>query len=169
MNAKRYLVRLVRPVFQVAVVEVEASDENEAMFDALLQADTVPEELWSGDFDLTSYGYDAQYVEEVTESNEDAYIFSGIEEDRRYLLLSANTNTGEGEMLLQPWLGEISDLLVADLGMDWRGQLEELEEEGCARFYGALEEQLARKDRKPAKVIPFRRPEDSSKSPIHEA
>lgn len=158
MGTKQYRVRLVRPVFQVAVVEVEASDENDAMLDALHQADTVPEELWSGNFDQANYGYDAQYVEETGESDEDDYIFSGIDDDRRYLLLSANTDTGEGEMLPQPWLNEISDLMVADLGMDWRGQLEELEVEGCSRFYESLEDQIARKDRKPAKVIPFRRP-----------
>lgn len=163
MSSKRYRVRLVRPVFQFAVVEVEAIDENEAMLDALHQAVTIPESAWSGNFDQANYGYDAQYVEEVVESDEDDYIFSGIDEDRRYLLLSANTNTGEGEMLLQPWLSEISDLMVADLGMDWRGQLEELEAEGCARFYGALEDQLAHKDRKPAKVIPFRRPTNPRK------
>ena len=61
-------------------------------------------------------------------------------------------------MLMQPWMSEISDLMVADLGMDWRGQLEELEAEGCTRFYESLEDQVVRKDRKPAKVIPFRRP-----------
>lgn len=158
MNAKRYLVRLVRPVFQVAVVEVEANDENDAMLDALHQADSVPDELWSGNFDQANYGYDAQYVEEVAESDEDDYIFSGIEEDRRYLLLAANTDTGEGEMLPQPWLSEVSDLMVADLGMDWRSRLEVLETEGCERFYESLEDQVVRKDRKPAKVIPFRRP-----------
>ena len=168
MNAKRYLVRLVRPVFQVAVVEVEANDENEAMFDALHQADTVPEELWFGDFDQANYGYDAQYVEEAEESGEDNYIFTGIDEDRRYLLLCANTNTGEGELLPQPWVNEISDLMVADLCMDWRGHVEDMEAAGCAKFYESLEDQLARKDRKPAKVIPFRRPADLSRIPTHE-
>lgn len=158
MGTKRYLVRLVRPLFQVAVVELEAADENEAMLDALHQADTIPEEVWSGNFDPASYGYDTQYVEEVGEPDGDDYIFNGIEEERHYLLLKANTDTGEGDILPQPWLNEISDLMVADLGMDWRSQLEELEAEGCARFYGALEDQIAHKDRKPAKVIPFRRP-----------
>lgn len=158
MSTKRYRVRLVRPVFQVAVVEVEASDEYGAMLDALHQADTVPEELWSGNFDQANYSYDAQYVEEASEPDADDYIFSGIDEDRRYLLLGANTDTGEGEMLPQPWISEISDLMVADLGMDWRGQLEKLEVEGCTRFYESLEDQIAHKDRKPAKVIPFRQP-----------
>jgi len=165
MSMKRYRVRLVRPVFQVAVVEVEANDENDAMLDALHQADTIPEEVWSGNFDQANYGYDAQYVEEAGESDEDDYIFTGIDEDRRYLLLKANTGTGEGEFLPQPWLTEISDLMIADLGMDWRGQVEELEAEGCASFYESLEDQLARKERKPGKVIPFRRPADSSKNP----
>lgn len=164
MITKRYLVRLVRPVFQVAVVEVEANNENDAMLDALHQADTVPEEVWSGRFDPSNYGYDTQYVGEAGESDEDDYIFSGIDEESRYLLLKANTGTGEGELLPQPWLTEISDLMIADLGMDWRSQVKELETEGCASFYESLEDQLARKERKPGKVIPFRRPADSSKN-----
>lgn len=158
MSTNRYRVRLVRPIFQVAVVEVEASDEHEAVLDALHQADTIPEEAWSGGFDPSSYGYDAHFVEATGESDDDDFIDADIDEDHRYLLLKANIDTGEGGILLQPWISEISDLMVADLGMDWRGQLEEFEVEGCARFYESLEEQNDRKDKKPAKVIPFRRP-----------
>lgn len=161
MNTRRYRVRLVRPVFQVAVVEVEASDEEQAMLEALGQAESISENNWTGSFDSDSYFYDAQFVEDAEESTDD-YIFTGIDEDRKYLLLKADTDSGEGELLLQPWITEISDLMVADLSMDWGNQLGALEEAGTVSFYESLE-QIHDKPKVPAKIIPFRRPEKRDK------
>lgn len=154
MSTRRYRVRLVRPIFQAAVVEVEASDEEQAILEALSQAETISEKNWSGSFDPDSYFYDAQFVEDAEESSDD-YIF---DENRKYLLLKADTDSGEGELLLQPWITEISDLMVADLSMDWGGQLDVLEEAGTVSFYESLE-QIHAKPKVPAKIIPFRRPE----------
>lgn len=161
MSTKQYRVRLVRPIFQAAIVEVEASDEEQAMLEALGQAESISEKDWQGAFDPGSYFYDAQFVEDAEDSTDD-YIFSGIDEDRKYLLLKADTDSGEGELLLQPWITEISDLMVADLSMDWGGQLEALEEAGTVSFYESLE-QIHAKPKTPAKIIPFRRPDKSDK------
>lgn len=160
MSKKRYRVRLVRPVFQVAVVDVEAAEEEGAMLEALSQAETIPEKDWRGAFNPDSYFYDAQYVEEADKPQDD-YIFTGIDEDRKYLLLKADTDSGEGKVIFQPWLNEISDLMIADLCSDWSGQLQGLEEAGVSSFYESLEKQLELKNKTPAKVIPFRRPESS--------
>jgi hypothetical protein len=162
MSTRRYRVRLVRPLFQVAVVDVEAADEEVAMLEALSQAGTITEKEWVGEFDPDGYFYDVQYVEEAEESDDD-YIFTGIEKDRKYLLLKADTDSGEGEITFQPWMSEVSDLMVADLCSDWSGQLEELEEEGASNFYESLEKQLQVKNKTPAKVIPIRRT-DSNKA-----
>jgi hypothetical protein len=51
--------------------------------------------------------------------------------------------------------------MVADLCSDWSSQLVELEKEGASNYYEALEQQLHLKNRAPAKVIPFRRPDSS--------
>ena len=159
MSTKRYRVRLVRPVFQVVVVDVEASGNEEAIVEAICQAETIQEKEWVGEFDPDNYFYDVQYVEEA--EGEGDYIFTGIDEDRKYLLLKADTGSGEGEVLFQPWLTEISDLMVADLCSDWGGLLQELEEVGVSSFYESLEQQLHVKNKAPAKVIPFRRPDSS--------
>lgn len=87
--------------------------------DAIHHADSIPEAAWSGSFDPSSYGYDVQYVKEAGNPDEGDYLFTGIDKERRYLLLKANTGTGEGELLPQPWLTEINDLMLADLA--WTG------------------------------------------------
>jgi hypothetical protein len=165
MSTKRYRVRLVRPVFQVAVVDVEAAGEAEAMLEALSQAETIPEKDWVGEFDPDSYFYDVQYVEGADDQLDD-YIFTDIENDRKYLLLKADTISGEGEVTFQPWMSEVSDLMLADLCSDWSGQLEELEAEGASNFYETLEKYLQVKNKTPAKVIPFRRPESKKADEI---
>jgi hypothetical protein len=58
----------------------------------------------------------------------------------RYMLLRANIDSGEGETLLQPWMRNCSDLMVADVCDDWSGQLAELGEEGWGQFMDWLED-----------------------------
>ena len=156
MDTKKYRVRLVRPVFQFAVVEVEANCENAAIFEAIILADTVPEQAWSGEFDPESYYYDAHYIEEVSETEHD-YISDGIEDDRKYLLLRGDIDSGSGAVPFQPWMTDISDLMLADLCQDWCADLADLEEAGMAGFYASLDRQIQSRDSVLAKVIPFRR------------
>jgi hypothetical protein len=97
MERRRYLVRLIRPVFEVAVVEVEAEDEETAAVAALHSANSIGEEHWAGRFDADNYACDAQYVIAAEEA-EDDYVFSGIENERKYLLLKADLDAGEGQV-----------------------------------------------------------------------
>ena len=49
------------------------------------------------------------------------------EAETRYVLLKANCDTAEGDLLLQPWLViEQPDLLTSDLCREWLGSLNEL-------------------------------------------
>lgn len=159
MEPKTYRVRLVRPVFQAALVEVEAVGEQEAIFATFAQSGTIPDEEWVGKFDPDSYFCDAQFVDEAGDG--DDYIFTEVDAYRKYLLLKANTDSGEGELLLQPWMDGITELMLADLSSDWSGELAELAEEGVSRFVESLERQKRLLNKTPAKVIPFRRPENS--------
>jgi len=58
----------------------------------------------------------------------------------------------------QPWIGEVSDLMLADLCADWAGELSEAEEAGVAGFYDWAERHARFLKDGPAKVIPLRRP-----------
>ena len=156
MEKKRFRVRLVRPVFQYVDVEVEAGEEYEALSAAIAGAGTVPDADWRGSFDPDKYGVDAVAVGDAADIDEE--IFTSIAEGEKYLLLKADTDTGEGEVLYQPWMANISDLMVADLCSDWNGELAEAEAEGAERFYDWLERHGRFIKEGPAKVIPLRRP-----------
>lgn len=156
MRKTRFRVRLVRPVFQYVDVEVEAEEESEALSSALAGAETVPDSEWHGNFDPDEYGADAVAVDDTAEIDEE--IFESIAGEKKYLLLKADIDSGEGEVLYQPWMREISDLMVADLCSDWSGELAEAEEVGAERFYDWLERHARFLKDGPAKVIPLRRP-----------
>lgn len=156
MEKKRFRVRLVRPVFQYVDMEVEAGEEYEAVSTALEGAGTIPDGEWRGNFDPEEYGVDAVHVTEAAGVDEE--MFTSIAEEKKYLLLKADIDSGEGEVVYQPWIGEISDLMLADLCSDWTGELAEAEEGGVARFYDWAERHARFLKEGPAKVIPLRRP-----------
>jgi hypothetical protein len=135
MNPNTFKIRIVRPVFQSVIVEVEADSEEEAVAAALGQADTVSEEEWAGAFEPEDYFYDAHCIKEVHPS-----------EYRKYLPLRASTFSGEGEVLYQPWLEEVDDLMLADLCMDWSGQLEEARKGSFSLAIEVMKDQIQTKN-----------------------
>lgn len=154
MEKKRFRVRLVRPVFEYADVEVEAGEEYEAVTTALAGAGTIPADAWRGKFAPEEYGVDAVCVTETAGNDEE--IFTAIAGEKRYLLLRADTDAGEGEVVYQPWIGEVSALMLADLCADWTGELAETEEAGVAGFCDWAERHARFLKEGPAKVIPLR-------------
>ncbi len=154
MEKKRFRVRLVRPVFEYADVEAEAGEEFEAICTALAGAGTIPADAWRGKFAPEEYGVDAVCVTETAGNDEE--LFTAIAGEKKYLLLKADTDSGEGEVVYQPWIGEVSDLMLADLCADWAGELAEIGEVGVAGFcYWAKRYERFLKEG-PAKVIPLR-------------
>ena len=174
MIPNRFTVRIVRPVFESVVVEVEADCEEEAIASALGQADSIPDEDWSGVFESENYFYDAQCIDIIhgcdgkeqrsaEDESENEYDPLAPNEYRRYLLLKANTFTGEGEVLYQPWLEEVDDLMLADVCMDWANQLDEARKGVFLLATTVMEAQLKTKNKKPAKILQFKRPNDPNK------
>lgn len=154
MEKKRFRVRLVRPVFEYADVEVEAGEEFEAGFMALAGAGAVPADAWHGEFAPEEYSFDAVCVTEMDGGDEE--IFTAIAAEKKYLLLKADTDTGEGEVVYQPWIGEVDDLKLADLCADWTGELAEAGETGVAGFCDWAERHARFLKEGPAKIIPLR-------------
>ena len=154
MEKKRFIVRLVRPVFEYADVELEAGEEFEAGFMALAGAGAISADAWRGKFAPEEYGVDAVCVTEAADDDEE--IFTAIAGEKKYLLLKADTGSGEGEIVYQPWIGEVSALMLADLCADWTGELDEAGESGVAGFCDWAERQARFLKEGPAKVIPLR-------------
>jgi hypothetical protein len=147
MEKKRFRVRLVRPVFEYADVEVEAEEEIEAVSTALAEAGSISADAWHGKFAPEEYGIDSVCVTETTGDDEE--IFTAIATEKKYLLLKADTGSGEGEVVYQPWIGEVSALMLADLCSDWTGELAEVEEAGVAGFCDWAERHALFTRRKP--------------------
>ena len=98
----KYYVRVARPRIETAVVEVDAVDDEEAEQRALEQATQLSEASWAIEpFDMGTATH--------------------------YLLLRADCDVVEGEVVVQPWLVvDDPDLLASDLTRDWLRSLEQL-------------------------------------------
>ena len=130
----KFFVQVARPRIDTAIVEVEATDDEDAERKALEKAKRLPQAAWSTQpFDPKNY---RPHVETMIAEDE----FPATEQpDRaraaellaeigtRYLLLKANCDGAEGDLMLQPWLVvDQPDLLTSDLCRDWLGSLNEL-------------------------------------------
>src|SRR5208337_1402364 len=125
----RYYVQVARLRLDTAIVEVDASDDGDAEQKAIEQARLLPGAEWElQPFDHAAYQPHAEAMvaqDELTESEvvEDAL----RRNETRYLLLKGDCETGEGDIILQPWLKtQEPDLLASDLCAEWIGALEQL-------------------------------------------
>ena len=125
----RYYVQVARLRLDTAIVEVEASDDGDAEQKAIEQARLLPGAEWElQPFDHAAYQPHAEAMiaqDELTDSEsvEDAL----RRNETRYLLLKGDCETGEGDVILQPWLKtQEPDLLASDLCAEWIGALKQL-------------------------------------------
>ena len=127
---KTFTVRLVRPVFETVVVEVEAWSHKDARRKALDSADKLPVEDWAAvTFDEREYSphvasiIDNQEIYE-TSLNPHAKIRASrladqVPETIKYMILAADLESGEGHCLPQPWFEYAETSLQADLCSGW--------------------------------------------------
>lgn len=126
--SKVYTIRLVRPVFQSTVIEVEALSRKSAQQKALRRAKTLNDSDWSAPmFDQDRYEphvemiVDNQEVYETSPTPHQAIraFRSGDNGHVAYLILEANLNDAVGRLLPQPWFRDLSPVLQADVCSDW--------------------------------------------------
>ena len=176
-----FVVKIMRPIFQTAVVLIEASDEKQAVARAFRLARRLREDEWEGGFDRQNYGISLQHVLNVTDAlherglgqTEYGEVSLAAElaswDDTRYLVLKADIDSGEGETHAQHWLRKCSDMMLADLAMDWRVQLEPVERKGIEGYRGMWG---SARQPKPSKrgenVVPFRKEQDADDDPEDE-
>lgn len=125
-----YSVKVVRPVFQWAVVEVEASCLASAKKSALRHAAALSAGEWATaefrDCDYAPHVERAMDHQELHETCPDPHRAIGEfqsntqpSEGVRYLLLAADLENREGCSLTQPWFEGADPLLQSELCSDW--------------------------------------------------
>jgi hypothetical protein len=169
-TAKRtFRVTVMRPVFQIAMVEVDARTARDAVAAALDKANDLPDAAWAGSFDAENYTYDVQDViqakkldkmVEADPHDENQLPGPAPSDEVHYLLLKGSIEFGEGEVIAQPWLVQRNDLMISDLAGDWAGDLETIRKDGFKAYLANLVRQhgLANVVKRGGNVIPFSAP-----------
>lgn len=167
MNATHHrvshLVRVARIRVETAVVEIEGDDrdDEDAERQAIEKVESLPDDVWvMQPFDETAYRPHVQSMisrEEIAELTQegrpaDAEL-ADLSAAVQYQLLKANCDTGEGELVLQPWLVvEQPDLLASDLCRAWIGALQDL---GLTHLSESLDDLRAGSPPMPSDLVMF--------------
>lgn len=157
MAPEKYLVRLVRPVFQTAYLEVEGSYEGDAAETALAMAAGLSEEAWCGNYNPELYDYDVHCVR--TGTTADGHDFSLLDFPQ-YGLLSSDEDPPIGLTATQPWMRWQQPFALTRLFSKWVDLLKE-----DSRFYFDagidLLEEIGKVWRQTdRKVVPLKHPEE---------
>jgi len=152
VKRSKYYIRLMRPVFQRAILTVEATSEQAAIRSALEQAGSMAESDWE-----RMEAVQEPPVVEVALSKDEVEDGASVdvlefmlEVQHAYALLQANLETGEGVFIAPTWLGRQSALMVADVTGDWAEVLADISEDGVEAFHAWLAVQ-----QRPTNVVDF--------------
>gem|GEM_PF-6203806 len=125
-----FTVRLVRPVFETLVIEVEAWGRKSARQKALDRTDKLPASDWAAvTFDDREYRphvasiIDNQEVHETAPAPHEQFrehrMVDQMPRNIRYMILAADLKNREGHWLPQPWFDNAEPLTQADLCSGW--------------------------------------------------
>lgn len=157
MSKEKYLVRVIRPVFQAAYLEIEASSEQEAACVAFSSGHSIPEEEWKGRYDPEDYLYDVHCVSttETTDGNAVSLL-----DFPKYAILSTNEAPHIGNPSIQPWMNDINPATTAAIISRW---IDNLRDERVLYYEEAIEflqEKLKQWKGSNEKVVPLQPPEE---------
>lgn len=154
MAEEKFLVRLVRPVFQAAYVEVEGRNENEAAFRAYTSAENIPEEKWTGRYNPEGYGIEVHCIRSAETS--EGYAVSLLDFPN-YCLLSTGSSP-IGSSCTQPWMDELNPCSVASNFSLWIDSLIDERVEFYERSIEFFEDALKSLKGTDKKVVPLAPP-----------
>jgi hypothetical protein len=138
MKGRKYTVKLVRPVFQAIVVEVTADDADEAALRAVDVAESEAADGWVTIGETDDYcSHPVEVMESDDVDDKDDLL---LDERHKYLLLQADTEEAEGQLLMQPWAYKQNSLLFADVAVDWKEHVNELYDQGIQSWLGDLDD-----------------------------
>jgi hypothetical protein len=158
-EARNYLVRGVRPMFQAACIEIEATDQEDAIERALSCAADIPEDQWTGRNDPDDYYCDISCVH--SSQTAEGHPFSLLDFPR-YTVVSTNpVPPVEAYAVLDPWIEKAGPILAASLLSEWIDQFSGTQ----AAIYEDAEEEFQEilqhwKGPDDQKVLPHKSPEE---------
>ena len=120
MDRQKYVVRLVRPVFETTYLEVDGRDEKEAMSIAFGSAYQIPDEQWTGRFNPDDYLFDVHIVRSY--ETPEGHPFSLLDFPL-YCILSSEESPFLGNSATQAWMNYVEPLTVAGLFSQWIDKL----------------------------------------------
>jgi hypothetical protein len=137
-TTKKYWVKVIRPVIEHAVVEVEASSYQSALEEAAELAIDLDDSEWSPAPESDDYSVHPVAAYEQSDVEDEIDVLDMV--THRYALLEADLDAGQGRLLLQPWMESQSSLMVSDLASDWSEEVGALLAEGVEGFLQDLQE-----------------------------
>lgn len=162
----KYYVRMVRPRFEVKFIEIDAENESQAQSTAT----TIGMESKTGWKPIKRATEDYfPHIERCLTANDFAANEMTVEEGReelssvevpeqdKYLLLYADTFSGEGELVPQAWLLRQRSLMISDLCSDWIIDLQSMAESALDGF----EEGIKPEAMETAKILLFKLKRDN--------
>ena len=152
MKRSKYYVRVMRPIFQRAILTVEATSDEAALHSALEQAERLTERDWmrlEAERELPVVEIALSEEEGDGQGKADILEFVG-DVQHAYALLQADLEAGEGTFIAPTWLKRQSELMVADITQDWAQALVSISDTGVNAFYNWLTRQG-----RPTNVVDF--------------
>jgi hypothetical protein len=164
MKKSKFHIRVMRPIFQRAILTVEATSEEAAMRAALQQADRLPDNEWAlieteREPPIIEIALDEQ---ETEESDADRHAFLN-DIQHAYGLLQADLAEGAGNFIVPTWLRRQPALAVADVTLDWSEALSGIYQEGVEAFTAWLGRQT-----RPTNVVDFFTERDKRRGKPHD-
>jgi hypothetical protein len=151
MKQSKYYIRVMRPIFQRAILTVEASSEDAAMRKALKKARELTEKAWALPGAVAEEPMIEVAVSEEEIDGSAAEVLESLRDvEHAYALLQADLDEGEGHFIAPIWLKRRPALEVADITQDWKDALDGVYEEGSEAFVAWLERQI-----RPTNVVDF--------------
>lgn len=141
---QRYYVRVCRPRFEVAVVELDAPNIRYAKINAAIIASELPDSAWAM-LPHDNERYFPHVEDAATEADMEAGVneeqskdsliaeFRDVKQDqsKEYLLLMGDVEAGEGELIAEPWCQfRAPETLELDLAGDWVKRIHDVFFEG---------------------------------------
>jgi len=161
MSQQKYVVRMVRPVFQAAYLEVEARNEAEACSRALESVYKLPEEKWSGRFNSEDYTFDIHCVRSSETPEGNAF---SLLDFPQYSILSTNEAPFIRTDGYQPWMNYLNPLSSAAQTSQWITQLQKTRSGQYEDGIEDIEQSLREWKGTDQKVVPLVPPEERRES-----